>query len=260
MYGGIFGDAIDQIAHTFLGVPSDVKIIKPLWFDPLSQPMRLLVWCMGFGLVHLFFGLGIAGAQYLKDHDFVGWFSDVFSWYLFISGLVLMLLPSELFGSIAGDSFDFSGITKLGPIPKYMALAGMIIILLMQERSKKNPILRVLLGAYDVYGVTSWLSDVLSYSRLLALGLATGVIANVINMMAVMGGDSAFGVIVFILVFVLGHTLNFFINALGAYVHSNRLEFVEFFGKFYEGGGRPFKAFQTANKYVEIKNLNQGDH
>ena len=60
--------------------------------------------------------------------------------------------------------------------------------------------------------------------------------------------------------FVLGHTLNFFINALGAYVHSNRLEFVEFFGKFYEGGGRPFKAFQTANKYVEIKNLNQGDH
>ena len=169
--------------------------------------MRLLVWCMGFGLVHLFFGLGIAGAQYLKDHDFVGWFSDVFSWYLFISGLVLMLLPSELFGSIAGDSFDFSGITKLGPIPKYMALAGMIIILLMQERSKKNPILRVLLGAYDVYGVTSWLSDVLSYSRLLALGLATGVIANVINMMAVMGGDSAFGVIVFILVFVLGHTL-----------------------------------------------------
>lgn len=260
MYGGIFGDAIDQIAHTFLGVPAQVQIIKPLWFDPLSQPMRLLVWCMGFGLVHLFFGLGIAGAQYLKDHDFVGWFSDVFSWYLFILGLVLMLLPSELFGSIAGDSFDFSGITKLGPIPKYMALAGMIIILLMQERSKKNPILRVLLGAYDVYGVTSWLSDVLSYSRLLALGLATGVIANVINMMAVMGGDSAFGVIVFILVFVLGHTLNFFINALGAYVHSNRLEFVEFFGKFYEGGGRPFKAFQTANKYVEIKNLNQGDH
>lgn len=259
MYGGFFGDAIDQIAHTFFLVPEDVQILKPLWFDPLDQPMRLLVWCMGFGLVHLFFGLGIAGAQYIKDHDFVGWFSDVFSWYLFILGLVLMLLPSELFSSIAGDAFDFSWVRNLGSIPKYMTIIGMLIILFMQERSKKNPILRVLLGAYDIYGVTSWLSDVLSYSRLLALGLATGVIANVINMMAVMGGRSVVGVIVFILVFVLGHTLNFFINALGAYVHSNRLEFVEFFGKFYEGGGKPFKAFKTANKYVEVINSSEGD-
>ena len=123
----------------------------------------------------------------------------------------------------------------------------------MQERDKKNWVLRILLGAYDVYGVSGWLSDVLSYSRLLALGLATGVIAQVINMMGSMGGKSVVGAIMFIIVFIVGHALNFAINVLGAYVHTNRLQFVEFFGKFYEGGGRPFKAFQTANKYTEIK-------
>ena len=81
----------------------------------------------------------------------------------------------------------------------------------------------------------------------------TGVIANVINMMASMGGRTVFGVIVFILVFIAGHTLNIGINALGAYVHTNRLQFVEFFGKFYEGGGKAFKPFVTANKYTEVK-------
>lgn len=256
MYGGFFGDAIDTVAQTFFGYPSDQTILKPLWFEPMGQPMRLLVWCMFFGLIHLFFGLGIAGAQYIKDHDFIGFFSDVFSWYLFLIGLVLLLLPSELFSSIAGDSFDFSWAAGLGTAAKWMAIIGCVIIVLMQERSAKNPILRILLGAYDVYGITSWLSDVLSYSRLLALGLATGVIANVVNMMASMGGKSVVGVIMFIVIFLLGHTLNFGINALGAYVHTNRLQYVEFFGKFYEGGGKPFRPFKTANKYIQIKGDN----
>ena len=106
---------------------------------------------------------------------------------------------------------------------------------------------------YDIYGVTGWLSDVLSYSRLLALGLATGVIANVINMMASMNGKSAVGAIIFVVVFILGHTLNILINLLGAYVHTNRLQYVEFFGKFYDGGGKPFTPFKAINRYVEIK-------
>ena len=89
--------------------------------------------------------------------------------------------------------------------------------------------------------------------RLLALGLATGVIANVINMMASMFGGGVVGAILFIIVFILGHTLNFGINALGAYVHTNRLQFVEFFGKFYEGGGKPFNAFKNEDKYIELK-------
>ena len=113
--------------------------------------------------------------------------------------------------------------------------------------------LRLALGAYDIYNVTGWLSDVLSYSRLLALGLATGVIASVVNQMGSMLGDGILGAIGFIVVFIIGHTLNLAINLLGAYVHTNRLQFVEFFGKFYEGGGKPFNPFKLTTKYVDVK-------
>ena len=123
----------------------------------------------------------------------------------------------------------------------------------MSGRRKKNPALRIALGLYDIYGITSWLSDILSYSRLLALGLATGVIAQVVNSMASMMGGGILGAVFFIIVFIIGHTLNIAINLLGAYVHTNRLQYVEFFGKFYEGGGRPFEPFKQNTKYIRIK-------
>ena len=250
MYGGFFGDAIDVIAKTFFGYKGD-GVVKALWFEPLEDPMRLLIWCMLFGVIHLFVGLGIKGYEYLKAGDVVGFVSDIVSWYAFLMGLILMLVPSDLFSSIAGQQFNLPAI--VGPISKGLAIGGLVIILLMSGRGRKNWALRIALGAYDIYGVTGWLSDVLSYSRLLALGLATGVIGNVINMMASMFGGGVVGAILFIVIFVLGHTLNIGINALGAYVHTNRLQYVEFFGKFYEAGGRPFTPFQNANKYVEIK-------
>ena len=110
-----------------------------------------------------------------------------------------------------------------------------------------------LLGLWNLYGCTGYLGDVLSYSRLLALGLATGVIASVVNQMGSMGGKSIGGVILFIIVFVIGHVFNMAINLLGAYVHTCRLQYVEFFGKFYEGGGQPFQPFKLKTKYVDIK-------
>ena len=253
MYGGCFGDAIDVIAKTFFGYTGETPILKPLWFEPIAQPMRLLVWCMFFGVIHLFCGLGIKGWEYLKNKDIVGFVSDVLSWFLFLIGLILLLLPSSLFGSIAGDSFDFSGVAAFGGVAKVLTIIGLVLILVMQERGTPNWVLRILLGAYDVYGVTGWLSDVLSYSRLLALGMATGVIGNVINMMASMFGPGVVGAILFIVIFVVGHTLNFGINVLGAYVHTNRLQYVEFFGKFYEGGGKAFHAFKNEDKYIELK-------
>ena len=247
MFGGFFGDAIDVIAHTFCGVPETTQVLKPLWFAPLENPMRLLIWCMLFGLIHLFAGLGMKGYEYLKDHDVVGFVSDVIAWYMFIGGLVLMLIPSSIFASVAQMQIVFPDWLNMGA--KILTIAGMAIIILMSGRANKNWGIRIALGAYDIYGVTGWLSDVLSYSRLLALGLATGVIASVINMMASMNGN----IIIFIIVFIFGHTLNVLINLLGAYVHTNRLQYVEFFGKFFDGGGEPFKPFKTINRYVEIK-------
>ena len=251
MFGGFFGDAIDVIAHTFFEVPETTQVLKPLWFAPLENPMRLLIWCMLFGMIHLYAGLGMKGYEYLKNKDIVGFISDVLAWYMFVTGLVLMLLPTQIFASIAQMEFNFPD--WLGILSKVITIAGMAIIILMSGRANKNWGLRIALGAYDIYGVTGWLSDVLSYSRLLALGLATGVIASVINSMAIMQGKTVIGVIVFILVFIVGHTLNIAINLLGAYVHTNRLQYVEFFGKFYDAGGEPFRPFKTNNKYIEIK-------
>ena len=251
MFGGFFGDAIDVIAHTFFGVPETTAVLKPLWFAPLENPMRLLIWCMLFGMIHLYAGLGMKGYEYLKNKDVVGFISDVVAWYLFLTGLVLMLLPTDIFASIAQMQFNFPA--WLVTLSKVITIVGMVTIILMSGRANKNWGLRIALGAYDIYGVTSWLSDVLSYSRLLALGLATGVIASVINSMAIMQGKTVIGVIVFILVFLVGHTLNIAINLLGAYVHTNRLQYVEFFGKFYDAGGEPFRPFKSNNKYIEIK-------
>ena len=104
---------------------------------------------------------------------------------------------------------------------------------------------------YELYNVTGYLSDILSYSRLLALGLATGVIANVFNKMGSMMGGGVLGAVLFTVIFVIGHTMNIGINLLGAYVHTNRLQFVEFFGKFYEGGGRKFSPFRAETRYFE---------
>ena len=248
MFGGYFGDAPTVIAKTFFGKEFT---IKPLWFAPLDNPMRLLIWCMLFGVIHLFAGLAIKGFQELKEGKVIDCICDVVFWYMFLIGLILLLLPTDIFASISQMTIKFPASVVM--LSKVLTIAGMLGILLMSGRGHKNVALRVALGAYDIYGVTGWLSDVLSYSRLLALGLATGVIASVINMMGSMVGGGVLGAIIFTIVFIFGHAMNMAINVLGAYVHTNRLQFVEFFGKFYEGGGKPFEPLTTESKYIEIK-------
>ena len=120
-------------------------------------------------------------------------------------------------------------------------------------RESRNWFKRILKGAYSAYGVSSYLSDVLSYSRLLALGLASGVISTVFNKMGSMLGATWYGALLFIAVFLVGHAMNLAINVLGSYVHTNRLQFVEFYGKFYDGGGRKFTPFRENTKYYKVK-------
>lgn len=248
LFGGYFGNIVDIVSEKFFGT---TVTVPALWFIPLNDPMKLLVFSLLFGTIHLFVGLGIKGYLCLKDGKVMDFFCDVVLWYMLLIGLILMLLPSEIFASIAQTNIVFPDAVNM--LAKVLAAAGALGIVLMSGRSSRNPALRIALGAYDLYNITGWLSDALSYSRLLALGLATGVIASVINQMGSMLPNNVIGVIFFIVIFIVGHALNLAINLLGAYVHTNRLQFVEFFGKFYEGGGKPFEPFKENTKYADVK-------
>ena len=248
LFGGYFGNIVDIVSEKFFGT---AVTVPALWFIPLNDPMKLLVFSLLFGVIHLFVGLGIKGYLCLRDGKAMDFFCDVVLWFLLLVGLIFMLLPSDIFASIAQTNIVFPG--WLNTAAKVLAVIGASGIVLMSGRENKNPALRIALGAYDLYNITGWLSDALSYSRLLALGLATGVIASVINQMGSMLPNNVVGVIFFIVIFIVGHALTLATNLLGAYVHTNRLQFVEFFGKFYEGGGRPFAPFKENTKYADVK-------
>ena len=249
MFGSYFGDVIPVVAETFF---HREVTVPALWFAPLDDPMKLLMFSFLFGIIHLFVGLGAKGYMLARDHDWMGLFSGVICWYALLVGLILLLLPSDMFASMAGVVIVLP--SWVGAAAKWVSIVSAVCIVVLSESGTKNIAARLALGAYDLYGVSGWLSDVLSYSRLLALGLATGVIGTVINTMGSMLGGSVIGFILFWVIFIVGHILNMAINLLGAYVHTNRLQFVEFFGKFYEGGGRPFRPFSAeSNKYFKFK-------
>jgi V/A-type H+-transporting ATPase subunit I len=128
-------------------------------------------------------------------------------------------------------------------------------LVLTQGSDKKNIIAKLLSGVLSLYGLVGYMSDVLSYSRILALGLATAIIALAVNTIAELtGGIPYIGWLLMTIIFVGGHVFNLVINALGSFIHSGRLQFVEFFTKFMEGGGDEFKAFSKKSKYIYIKN------
>ena len=134
-----------------------------------------------------------------------------------------------------------------------LALLSGITRVWLHDRENPNVVMRILGGLYSLYDIVGIFSDVLSYSRLLALGLATGVIAMIIDMLALMtSGVPGIGFIIGILIFCVGHVFNLVINTLGAFIHSGRLQFVEFFSKFFEAGGKKYKPFRFESKYFEI--------
>ena len=246
MYGSFFGDAVTIIGKTFFNV--DISL-PAIWLNPVegSNSMTVLMFCFLFGIVHLFVGLGMKAYMCIKSHHYLDAVYDVLSWYLFVGGGILALLSTDILKSMTGFVLP----SVFLPIGAVMAVIGILIILIFTGRGS-SPVKRALKGVYGIYGITSYLSDILSYSRLLALGLATGVIAQVFNQIGAMFGGGI-GIIPFTIIFIIGHSLNIGINALGAYVHTNRLQFVEFFGKFYEGGGKKFEPFKINTKNYKIK-------
>ncbi|WP_066089235.1 V-type ATP synthase subunit I [Anaerotignum neopropionicum] len=236
LFGGWFGDFFTVAAKTLFGADF---VIKPVWFDPMAEPMKLLIFSLILGGVHLFVGMGIQAYMSIRNGRPLDALFDIGLWYVLLIGLVLFGL-----GGSVGPAMVSVG--------KGMSIIGAVGILLTGGRNKKGIFGKITGGLGSLYGITGYLSDVLSYSRLLALGLATGVVAKVINTLGSLAGGGVKGAIVLLIAFVLGTIFNIAINALGAFVHSCRLQYVEFFGKFYTGGGRPFAPFERKTKYIKI--------
>jgi V/A-type H+-transporting ATPase subunit I len=234
LFGGWFGNIVDVITNGKFTIP-------PIWFNPLDDPMRLLLWSFIFGGIHILVGMGLNAYMMIKDGKTLDALFDVGSWYLVLLGLVML----------AGGGL-------IATIGKYMAIVGALTLVLTQGRNEKNIVKRLMSGILSLYNITGYLSDILSYSRLLALGLATGVVATVINTMgSLFGLNNIGGIVTLAVVFVIGTVFNILINALGAYVHSSRLQYVEFFGKFYEGGGKGFEPFKINTKYINLNDRRQ---
>lgn len=249
VFSSYFGDLVDVVSETFFG---NKVSIPPLWFIPMNEPMKMLTFSMTIGVIHLFTGLFMKMITLIKQKDYIGIIYDVVFWYMLLLGSILVLLSTDMMVNLLGISFKVPG--SVASVAAVVAIIGAVGIIATNGRESRNPVKRFLKGLYALYGISGYLSDVLSYSRLLALGLATGVICMVVNKMAAMaGGPGVIGTIVFVIIVVFGHILNMAINALGAYVHTNRLQYVEFFGKFYEGGGRLFKPFKQNTKYYKLK-------
>lgn len=250
MFGGYFGDLIDVIASNFFGA-ANLPVIPAVWFVPMNAPMRMLAFSMALGIIHILTGLIMKTIQLIRQKDYIAILYDAASWFMLTVSCTVLLMSMDMIKTILGINL---AIPKLVVnISAIAAVVSALIIVLTNGRESRNPIKRFLKGLYALYGISGYLSDVLSYSRLLALGLAGGVICSVVNKMASMASHNVVGPLIFAIIVIFGHLLNFAINILGAYVHTNRLQYVEFFGKFYGGGGRAFNPFNMKTKYYKVK-------
>ncbi|MBQ7294853.1 MAG: V-type ATP synthase subunit I [Clostridia bacterium] len=241
MFGGFFGDLIPTVCKTFLGT-TEVPSLA-IWMDPMTNSIELLLYCFLFGILHLFAGLLIRGYMLIRDKNYLGAICDTLPVMVFVVGFAIV--GAGFFTTIP-ENIKSAGIKILS--------VGAVLIVLTAGRSSKNILGKLGGGLYGLYNAASgYLGDILSYSRLLALSLVTGVIANVINLLGAMMGN----IVLFIIVFIFGHTVNIAINLIGTYVHTGRLQYVEFFSKFYEGSGRTFTPFKINSKFFTIKEENK---
>ncbi|NLI55040.1 MAG: V-type ATP synthase subunit I [Clostridiales bacterium] len=251
-WGGLSTAVWGVLVGTFFGMDFDTLLgttnMFPLFVDPMSNPIGMLILCFGLGVLHILFGIVLKMKLSFSRGDWQSAIFDSFSWILIILGLIVYAVPTSVQGIPA-----FVGTVGLG-----MAGLGALMILLFKGREKKNPFARTISGLGELYQVTGYLSDILSYARLFALGIATGVIASVFNELCKMLMGSPIlvlrilGIIVACGLLVALHGFNIAINTLGAFVHCARLQYVEFYGKFYEPGGRAFRPLGYRTKHIRI--------
>ncbi len=230
MTGGFFGDFIPQILKIINPESTFVWFYPPL-FTPLDNTVEILLGSLVVGAVQVFTGMTVSVVYKIRNGDFVDALFNEITWWIILAGGALAIFG---IGSVAG-------------VPVVLVIGALMLALGGTREAKGFGKLTSLVGL--VYnGVTGFFSDILSYMRIMALMLAGSVIAQVFNTLG-----SAFGnVVAFVIISMIGNLLNLALNLLGCYVHDLRLQCLEYFGRFYKEGGKPFRPLDLQTKYVDI--------
>jgi V/A-type H+-transporting ATPase subunit I len=262
LYAGLSACLFGLITGSWMGdlLTSDKGYVSPdnplvrfaracVLLDTVAKPVPALIVALCIGVANQIYGIVIKMAMELRRGNVAAAAFDAGLWLLVLPGLILFAV-----GSFVPGLPPWLGRTGL-----WAALAGMAGLVLTQGRGEKGLVAKVIYGVVSLYGilgsygVVSFFGDVLSYSRLLALGLATSIIGLSVNVMAGMLREvPAVGALLFVLMLVLGHAFNGLMSILGAFVHPARLILLEFFGRFYESGGRAFRPLGFRSERVEI--------
>lgn len=225
--GGFFGDLIPQMRGLLTGVdPESV----PLWslFSPLDDALMVLVGSLILGVIQIFTGMIVSMYKQIKRGEVMAALCNEGAWFaVFI---------------LAGVGF---AVGKLS----WGLIAGLVILVIANAYGKKG--FGIITGVFGALynGITGYFSDIMSYSRLMALMLAGAVVAQVFNKLGAITGN----IVSFFIIAMVGNALNFALNILGCFVHDMRLQCLEFFGRFYEDGGKPFRPLNINTKYVDIE-------
>ena len=224
--GGFFGDLLPQLAMMLN--PNTTFTAMPALFSPLNDALAVLIGSLAIGLAQIFTGMAISMYRQIKRGEVMAALCNEGAWYL----VFIIFAVGVLAGQIKA------------------ALIVILVLLVLTQGYGKKGVLGKLMGIFgSLYNnITGYFSDILSYSRLMALMLAGAVIAQVFNTLGGITGN----VITFFIISMIGNALNFALNLLGCYVHDMRLQCLEYFGRFYEDGGKPFRPISIEPHFVDI--------
>ncbi len=254
VFGGWFGDLPYALMTNFMGYESveAAKEAYPIFnglvvtlggsdisLNPLENPMAFLVISLAMGAIHLIAGMAVQFVLLCKKGEVFSAIFDIGSYWVLFAGLGLLVVNTTAAWIVIG--------------------VGALMIIATYGRAQKNILMRFLMGLKGLYDLISYASDLLSYCRILALGLAAGVVGQVINLLATMGGPTPGGFVLLVVVMLIGHLMNMAINVLGSFVHTSRLQYLEFFGKFYEDGGVAFRPALPSEQYSTVETDDQPD-
>src|SRR3989339_360764 len=245
LFGGLAATAVGVLTGSYFGftpknIPlsflSDLQII-----DPIENPLVMLVFSLALGVAQILFGILLQFVNKFRRREYFSAFCDDALWFFFLGALIFWIIAGTLGSNLAGPAQKLSA-------------AGAILMILTQGRNEKGFLKKLTGGLLSLYKVSGYMGDTLSYSRLLALGMSSAIIGSVINILSGMvAGVPYVGFLLMALLLAVGHIFNLLVSTLGAFVHSMRLQMVEFFSKFFEGGGKEFNPYKRTADYTILQ-------